>query len=421
MNKQIEKRIKEANRKAVERVLKSRPILVDIKQAREALPNLKKNLILHPGPPIDWKRMSGPLRGAIVGTMIFEELAENWEDAIKLIESRQIEFSPSDDHSSVGPMAGVISPSMPVLIVKNQTFGNTNFGRFVENKVQYGVFSKDAVQVLRFWAKTLGPVLGKAIRASNGIDLKLLMAKALHMGDELHNRSIAGTTLFTNVLATYLIDISDKEESNRVINYLQTNDIFFLCVSMTACKNMMNAACDTEYSTLVTNMARNGTDFGIKVSGLGNEWFVGRAQKIDGKYFPGYNHGDANPDIGDSAIIETAGIGAFALANSPAIIELIGSSVDEALKYTSQMREITITRNDTFSVPILDFQGTPTGIDIRKVIQRGILPVIDTAIAHKQPGIGMIGTGLVRPPIEAFKLALHAFGRKYKLKNKNML
>jgi Protein of unknown function (DUF1116) len=206
----------------------------------------------------------------------------------------------------------------------------------------------------------------------------------------------------------------DREELVKVTKYFSRNEIFFLCMSMAACKTMMKAAHDIEYSTLVTVMARNGVDFGIKVSGLGNEWFIGQAQMIDGLYFPGYKRDDANPDIGDSAITETAGVGAFALANSPSITSLIGGSANDAIKYTNDMREITITLNDTFSVPILDFQGTATGIDIRKVMDTGMLPVIDTAIAHKKAGIGMIGAGVVRPPLEAFKQALCAFGQKYK-------
>jgi hypothetical protein len=213
----------------------------------------------------------------------------------------------------------------------------------------------------------------------------------------------------------YLIEVVDRDNLVKTAKYFSENEIFFLCMSMAACKATMNAASEIEYSTLVTAMARNGTDFGIKVSALGNKWFVGPASVIDGVYFPGYGSDDANLDLGDSAITETAGIGGFALADSPAILSLIGGSAEDAIKYTKQMRQITMTLNDMFSLPILDFEGTGTGIDLRKVLRTGILPVIDTAIAHKEPGIGMIGAGLVRPPIDAFKKALHAYGAKYHL------
>jgi hypothetical protein len=416
MNEQMKNKIEKANSTAIERVLKSTPVLVDIRPAIEVLPNMKRNSIFHAGPPIEWKRMCGPMKGAIVATMIFEELAHDWNEAVKLIKQGDIVFSPNHEHDAVGPMAGVISPSLPVLVVKNEKYGNICFGRIVEQKIQFGVFDKDAINSeLKFWSETLAPALGKALRKTQGINLQSLMARALHMGDELHNRSVAGTALFANVILPYLIEVLEKDELVKVIKYFSNNEIFFLCVSMAACKTMMKAANDIEYSTLVTVMARNGVDFGIKVSGLENQWFVGKAQMIDGIYLPGYKRDDANPDMGDSAITETAGIGAFALASAPAILPLIGGSAKDLIKYTNDMREITIGFNDRFSIPILDFQGTATGIDIRKVMKTGILPVIDTAIAHKKAGVGMIGAGLVKPPVEVFEQAVRTFSQKYRL------
>ena len=312
-------------------------------------------------------------------------------------------------------MAGVISSSLPILVVKDQSNGKTCFARFVENRVQFGLFDKESVDVLRFWSEKLSQLLGKAIRKSKGIDLKPIMAKALHMGDELHNRPAAGTLLFEITILPHLLGVCNPKEVGEVTKYLSENDIFFLCVSMAACKAIAKAAHDIRYSTIVTVMARNGTNFGIKVSGLGNDWFVGEANMIQGLYFPGYGPEDANPDIGDSAITETAGIGAFALAASPAILALIGGSAEDAIRYTYEMRKITNSLNDTFTLPIINFQGTATGIDIRKVMRTGITPVIDTAIAHKREGGGYIGAGLVRAPLEPFKNALHAYGRRYEL------
>ena len=411
----IKGRIEEANSKALERMRLSRPILVDIQCARDILPKMKKYSIFHAGPPIDWERMCGPLRGAIVGTMIFEGLATTWNDAVKLIRQGSIEFSSNHDHEAVGPMAGVISPSLPILVVKDQSNGKTSFARFVENRVQFGLFDEESVDVLRFWSEKISPILGKAIRKSRGIDLKPIMAKALHMGDELHNRPAAGTLLFEGIILPHLLRVCSLDEVGEITRYLSENDIFFLCVSMAACKAITKAAHGIPYSTLVTVMARNGTNFGIKVSGLGNDWFVGEANMIKGLYFPGYGPEDANPDIGDSAITETAGIGAFALAGSPAILALIGGTAEDAIKYTYEMRKITNSLNATFTLPIINFQGTATGIDIRKVMRTGITPVIDTAIAHKQAGGGYIGAGLVRAPLEPFKNALHAYGKRYEL------
>ena len=411
----IKKHIEEANNKALELMRLSRPILVDIKCAKDILPKMKKNSIFHAGPPIDWNRMCGPMRGAIVGTMIFEGFATSWNDALELIRKGGIDFSSNHDHDAVGPMAGVISPSLPILVVKDRSNGKTCYARFVENRVQFGLFDQESVKVLRYWSEKLSPPLGKAIRKSKGIDLKPMMARALHMGDELHNRPAAGTLLFASTILPHLLKVCSPNEVLEVTKYLSENDIFFLCMSMAACKAITKAAHGIQFSTIVTVMARNGTTFGIKVSGLGDDWFTGEANMIKGLYFPGYSHEDANPDIGDSAITETAGIGAFALAGSPAILALIGGSAEDAIKYTYEMRKITNSLNDTFTLPIINFQGTATGIDIRKVMRTGITPVIDTAIAHRHEGGGYIGAGIVRAPLDPFKNALHAYGRKYKL------
>jgi hypothetical protein len=411
----IRKNIEEANNKALELMRLSRPILVDIKCAKDILPKMKKNSIFHAGPPIDWNRMCGPMRGAIVGTMIFEGFATSWNDALEVIRKGGIDFSSNHDHDAVGPMAGVISPSLPILVVKDRSNGKTCYARFVENRVQFGLFDQESVKVLRYWSERLSPPLGKAIRKSKGIDLKPMMARALHMGDELHNRPAAGTLLFASTILPHLLKVCSPNEVLEVTKYLSENDIFFLCMSMAACKAITKAAHGIQFSTIVTVMARNGTTFGIKVSGLGDDWFTGEANMIKGLYFPGYSHEDANPDIGDSAITETAGIGAFALAGSPAILALIGGSAEDAIKYTYEMRKITNSLNDTFTLPIINFQGTATGIDIRKVMRTGITPVIDTAIAHRHEGGGYIGAGLVRAPLDPFRNALHAYGRKYKL------
>jgi uncharacterized protein DUF1116 len=417
----IKTKIESANATAVQRVLASKPHLVDVKPAIEVLPGMSKRSIFHAGPPIKWERMCGPMKGAVVANIIFERWASSWDEAVKLIEEGEVELSPNHDHEAVGPMAGVISPSLPVVVVKNEKFGNVNYGRVVEQKVQFGAYDEQAIQSLEFWKAVLAPALARALSKLRsgggiGIDLKSIMARALYMGDELHNRPSAGTAQFALSILPYLIESGeDKERLSQIVKYFAGNEIFFLCLAMAACKATMNAAKDIEYSTLVTLMARNGTEFGIKVSGLGNRWFTGPAGMVKGLYFPGYGAKDANPDMGDSAITETTGVGAFALANSPAILSLVGGTAQDAFNYTKQMREITITLNDTYLIPIMDFQGTATGIDIRKVVRTGILPVIDTAIAHKDPGIGMIGAGIVNPPMESFKSALREFATKYKI------
>ena len=412
----IKEKIENANKKAVDKILTSNPVLVDVKPAIEVVPGMKKNMIMHAGPPIDWQNMCGPMKGAVMGTLLFEGLAETKDEAVKIIESGEIEFSPNHEHDAVGPMAGTTSASMPVFVVKDETHGNTAFARVVEDKVQFGDYGDEAVNGLRFWRDKLSVAIGIATRKAGGINLKSIIGKALYRGDELHNRPDAASSMFANVIITNLIETGmDHSELLPVAKHLISDDIFFLGLSMGACKATMDAAHGIEYSTLVTAMARNGVEFGIKVSGLDDEWFTGPASMIDGLYFPGFTADDANPDMGDSAITETAGLGGFTLAAAPAIINLVGGTPDEALKYSKQMQEITMAKNNGYTIPALNFEGTATGIDIRKVVKTGILPIIDTAMACKDPGKRMIGAGLVKPPMEAFKKALHGFAKKYEI------
>ncbi|GAV25695.1 hypothetical protein ciss_16280 [Carboxydothermus islandicus] len=409
--------IEKANKIALEKYFNSQPVLVSIGIAREVIPGMDEDTLLHAGPPITWEKMSGPLRGAVIGALIYEGRANTPEEAEKLAKSGKIKFSPCHEHNAVGPMAGVISPSMPVFIVHNVTHGNYAYCTLNEGLgkvLRYGAFSDEVINRLRWMEKVLAPGLKKAIELSGGIDLKTIIAQALHMGDELHNRNKAGTSLFIRNIAPYLVKAGlPDSELVDILNFINSNDHFFLNLSMPAAKVMLDAAHNIPKSTLVTTMARNGTEFGIRVSGLGNRWFTGPAQMIKGLLFPGFKEEDCNPDIGDSAITETAGFGGFAMAAAIAIVQFVGGTPEDALNYSRKMYEITIAENRVFQIPIFGFRGTPTGIDIRKVLSKNILPQINTGIAHREAGIGQVGAGLVNPPWECFEKALLAWKEQY--------
>ena len=408
-------KIREANKIAVERILKSKPVLVGIGRAVEIIPGMDDNMILHAGPPISWDRMCGPMKGAIAGALIYEGRAESYKDAVKLAESGEIKFEPCHHHSTVGPMTGVVSPSMPVFIIENETYGNRAFCTMNEGLgkvLRFGAYSEDVIERLKWMEKTLYPALKEALKIAK-IDLKQIIAKALHMGDECHNRNVAATSLFLSEIVSLLLCTTlEKKVINDVVRFIKGNPHFFLNLSMPACKSMADQMAGIEYSTIVTAMARNGVEFGIRISSLGDEWFTAPAPMPIGLYFPGYSEKDANPDLGDSTITETAGLGGFAMAAAPAIVQFTGGSPKDALNATREMREITVTENPSFSIPMLDFRGTPTGIDLLKVVETGITPRINTGIAHKEPGIGQIGAGLVRAPMECFKKAIKRYVEK---------
>jgi hypothetical protein len=411
--------IDQANREATERMIEARAVLIGLGKAGEVIPGMRENLLLHAGPPITWHRASGPMQGAITGALIFEGKVENEQEAQTLVESGEIELEPCHHHQAVGPMAGVISPSMSVYIIENETHGNRAYSNLNEGYgkvLRYGAFDGEVQNRLKWMEEVLAPVLKDAIKLSGGIDIKAMLSEALHMGDEGHNRNKAGSILYLKALAPYVAKVSKNSNvSAQVLQAIGENALSVLNPVMAACKIMADAAHGIAGSTIITTMARNGTDFGIRVSGLNEQWFTAPAQVPRGLYFPGYGDEDANPDIGDSTITETAGIGGFAMAAAPAIVTFVSGTPKDALNATMEMYEITVSEHKYFTIPQLDFRGTPSGIDVRKVVETGITPRVNTGIAHKDAGIGQIGAGLVRPPMEIFEAALMAFAEKYQI------
>ena len=404
-----------ANAQTLDIIQHGKPLLVGMGIARELIPGMHDDLILHAGPPVTWDRMCGPMRGAVIGALIYEGRAKNAVDAEALAASGRIDFAPCHEHGAVGPMAGVISASMPVFIVKNEAFGNLAFATQNEGLgkvLRYGPYSPEVIERLKWMESVLYPTLKRAIDHLGQIDLMSLIAQALHMGDEVHNRNRAGTSLLIRQLAPALLKtMTNSENTARVLDFINGNDHFFLNLSMPAAKCILDPAMNIPRSSICIAMARNGTDFGIRVSGLGDRWFTGPALVPDALYFPGYTKADANPDIGDSAITETAGWGGFAIAAAPAIVQFVGGTAADALSYTHTMYEICAGESIHYQIPALDFRGSPLGIDILKVAQSSITPFIDTGVAHKDPGIGQVGAGVVQAPPEPFIKACEALAQ----------
>ena len=412
--------IEKANQLAVERMMESRPVLVGVAKARDVIPGRgdNENLLTHAGPPIGWERMSGPMRGAVVGALIFEGRAKTYEEAEKLVLSGKIEFAPCHHYQSAGPMSGLISPSMSVYVLEDQTHDNyrafSGLNEGYGKVLRYGAYSEEVISRLRWMDDVMAPVLDAAIKEVGGIDIRALIAEALHMGDEGHNRNKSGSLLFLKALAPGIAKVcKDTQVASDILKFIGDNALSVLNPVMAACKAMCDAGHNIEGSTVVSAMARNGTDFGIRVSGLGDRWFSAPAPPVEGLYFPGFTAADANPDLGDSTITETAGIGGFAMAAAPAIVTFVGGTAPLAMETTLEMYEITVAHHKVFTIPALDFQGTPTGIDIRKVVEKNITPRVNTGVAHKDAGVGQVGAGLVRPPMAMFEEALVAFAEKY--------
>jgi Protein of unknown function (DUF1116) len=408
--------IDQANQEALRRILAGEPILVDVVPASQAIPDLTDHIILHAGPPIGWERMCGPMRGAVMGVAVFEGWAGSLEEAEKKAAGGSFTFHPNHDFGAVGPMTGLTTVSQPLMVIENKTFANRAYCAINEGLgkvMRFGGNDGEVLDRLRWTRSVLGPALGRALREAGGIALKPLIARGLTMGDEMHQRNVACSSLIVRQLAPALArTCTNGKELADCLGFIGGNDQFFLNVAMATGKALTDPARDIAGSSVVTAMCRNGTDFGIRVSGTGDRWFTAPVEMPAGIYFPGFSERDANPDMGDSAIVETVGLGAFAMAAAPAVVAYIGAGRgSDAAAFTRAMAEITVGRNPAWAIPAMDFAGVPTGIDIRLVVEAGLAPSINTGIAHREPGVGQVGAGIVKAPLKCFEQALVAFAQ----------
>ena len=405
--------IENANKEALEIIQNGQPTLIGLGIAGEVIPGMVKDLFLHAGPPITWETMSGPLKGGVMAGLMYEGLASTPEEAAEYAASGKLRFDPCHHHDAVGPMAGIVTARMPVWIIENKAYGNRAYCTLNEGLgkvLRMGAYGPEVIKHLQWMETVLYPVLKETIEIHGPIDLKTMIAQAVQMGDECHNRNKAATSLLIREIAPSILKTSfSNEEKIAVLEFLNSNDHTFLNLSMPAAKATLEPVGKVKNSTIVYTMARNGTEFGIRVAALGERWFTAPAEIIDGLYFPGFSMEDANPDVGDSCITETLGIGGFSMATAPAIVQFVGGTPKDAVRYTTSMYEITTEESRAYKLPPMNFRGSPTGIDIRKVIETQVLPVINTGIAHKEAGIGQVGAGIVHPPMACFEQALEAY------------
>jgi hypothetical protein len=409
--------IARANDLAVERMQEARPIIVGVGTAADVLPDMSERTFLHAGPPVEWADMCGPMRGAVVAAALFEGLASTPAEAFERAGRGDFEFAPGHERGALGPMAGVISRSMPLWIVENAARGNRAYCALSEGPggpFRFGAFADYVIDRLRFVQNVLARVIASSLeRLPAPIDLRALNVRALEMGDEVHNRPLAGTSLFFRALLPAMLETDEpSQDVAAVVRYMAPDDFFYLSLSMAGGKATADAAAGIESSTIVSVMARNGVEFGLRMSGTGDRWFTGPASKINGVYLPGYTSEDANPDMGDSTITETTGLGGLAWGASPPISHFAGVVADDVLGASLAMYGITWAESENYRMPSLGYRGTPLGIDCRKVVETGILPVADTGIAHREAGVGIIGGGVVRPPMEPFLAAVRALAEQ---------
>ncbi|WP_042356611.1 DUF1116 domain-containing protein [Bacillus rubiinfantis] len=410
--------IDEANRAVIDKVVGSAPFLVDVVPAKSVIDVLNGKVLLHAGPPVKWENMPSPMQGSCVGAALFEGWAATEEEAFALFENGEVEFVPCHHVKTVGPMGGITSGNMAVLVVENRADGNRAYCTMNEGigkVLRFGAYSEEVVNRLKWMADVLGPTLSKALKVKgDGLNINVMIAKAITMGDEFHQRNIAASLVFLKEIVPYILKTDVAEDDKQaVIQFLADTDQFFLNIAMATGKAVMDAARTIQHGTVVTAMSRNGYEFGIRISGMGDEWFTAPVNTPQGLFFTGYSQEMACPDMGDSAITETFGVGGMAMIAAPGVTRFVGAGgFEDALSTSNEMLEISIDQNPNFAIPTWNFQGTCLGIDARKVVETGIEPVINTGIAHKEAGVGQIGAGTVRAPLACFEKAIEAYAVK---------
>ena len=413
-------RIARANEEGLRRLLAGNPVLLDVVPAGHAMPGLGERQVLHSGPPIDWPRMCGPMRGAIAGAIVFEGWARTLDEASALAASGGVKFRPNHEFGAVGPMTGITTRSMPVLVVENRAFGNRAFCMINEGLgkvMRFGANDAGVLGRLAWLRDEFGPAFGAALREMRGMDLLPLVSRGLGMGDELHQRNAACSALVLREAGPWLARVvPDRALLEKSLAFIGGNEQFFLNIGMAMGKSLTDPLRGIEACSLVTAMCRNGTDFGVRLSATQDAWFTAPVEMPQGLYFPGYGQADANPDMGDSAIMETIGLGGCAMAAAPAVVGFVGAGrARDAVQYTRAMWEIAIAKNPKWTIPALEFEGVPAGIDVRRVVDAGIQPVLNTGIAHREAGIGQIGAGIAKAPLACFAGALRELGRRLKV------
>ncbi|MEH7354548.1 DUF1116 domain-containing protein [Neobacillus drentensis] len=412
------KTIDEANRAVIDKIVAGAPFLVDVVPAKSVIEELNGKVLLHAGPPIKWDNMPSPMQGSCIGAALFEGWAGNAEEAVAMFKNGEVEFIPCHHVNAVGPMGGITSGSMPVLVVENREEGNTAYCTMNEGigkVLRFGAYSEEVTNRLAWMRDVLATTISKALKVKgDGLNINVMIAKAITMGDEFHQRNIAASLIFLKEIAPFILqtDVNEKDKQD-VIKFLADTDQFFLNIAMATGKAVMDAARTIQQGTVVTAMCRNGYEFGIRISGMGDQWFTAPVNTPQGLFFTGYTQEMASPDMGDSAITETFGVGGFAMVAAPGVTRFVGAGgFDDALRTSNDMMEICIDQNPNFTIPTWDFQGACLGIDARKVVETGIEPVINTGIAHKEAGVGQIGAGTVRAPLACFEKAIEAYAVK---------
>lgn len=404
-----------AGRRSVELLDRTTARLVGVRPACEVVQGIGPRHFLHAGPPIEMDEIPGPMRGALIAGLMFEKEAHSVEQAEQIIDQGGLSISSCNDAGGAGPVAGVVTPTMPVVVAETST-GSLAFSPLNEGRgrvLRFGATDSATIERLSWMRDELAPLLNAAVSATERIDLTSFMAEALRRGDECHNRNVGVSAALLLRLAPPIIRTArTSDAAARALEWAGGNPQFFLSFAIAAAKAIAREAHNVPGSPIVTCVAANGIRIGIQVSGCGDEWFVTDSPLGNTKISDGYTIDDAQPALGDSFITEVVGLGACALSAAPAISSFLGTSQSDSENIVETMRRVCAGTSSRFVIPSGGYVGTPLGIDVSKVVSAATSPIVEYGLAHKRPGIGQIGAGLTEVPMAPFEQALDQLKRR---------
>lgn len=351
-----------------------------------------------------------------MGAALHEKWAVSREDAEDKFRRNEIKLGACNDHATVGAGAGILSPSMPVLICRDMHNGNEGYCLPFEGRSGlgvWGVYNDDVEATLQVIEKQFAPAVNQVLTEQGGIPVKGIIARSLQMNDDIHTRqTAAGLILLSEIAPKLMHSDLDREAITMCIEMFSSSERWFHPLGMASAMSTIRGLKGTEYSTVVTAICNGGVNTGLKVAALGEQWFTAPAPMLTGSYLsPQWSEKDASPYCGDSTITEVVGMGAFAGAAAPSVLRLRGGTYQDGINQSMDMRTLTVGLNSNYPIPLLDFTGPGLAIDIRKVINTGTPVVCHGGIISKDGG--QIGAGIATFPMEVYVDAMYAFLKKY--------
>jgi hypothetical protein len=393
------------NALALDRIIRTEPVLTGLARASDAL-KLTQHELGHAGPPFEsTAAIPRMMLNALAGAAVHERWAGDIAQARTMIFEGSIRLRANHDLGTVSPMAGIVRPNQMLLRVENRAGSGITYATLAESgrqALRFGVYDEAVAAGLRWLDDTLAPALARALPKA-GLPVLPLVADGVALGDDVHQRNIGGMMAFIRAMP-------ELDAACRA--WLFANPQHFLNYAMASAKLALDQADGVVGSSIVTAIARNGVDCGIRVAGAGKQWFTAPAVIPVGGFFPPFTWRDAQADLGDSSIVEAYGLGGAIAHASPEIARTMGRDWDEAIEAGRAARKFFIGRHPLIAPALCGNEGAGLGLDAARVVRAQRPLRIHTGIGHSDGQTGWVGVGVAEAPVACFAAAIAALGMR---------